>query len=154
MKSHFLVVLTAFLLFSFQDAEKIITIIDVRDKKDAVAETSTAGFHAGDVQITRMLEPLTHSQRMKIAELSKHEADILMKDRKNEYDVRFFKMYKGQLRNYSVWYDTELDYKTAAYKWLNDTTVSVTFLHADTTKNKTMKLLQMQDHASMLVRRE
>ncbi len=106
-----------------------IQISDIRDQGVAVYDTSTAGHEVNEVSVDRCLKENSSSMPMNY-----YGAEA--------YQIHFFKMFEGKLRNYQMSLICDVDFDKAAYEWLDDITVSVTLFNSTTGFRKNIKLVQ------------
>ena len=128
-----LLILMAMTTFAFAQTDKqihTVSINDIRKHGTNHYDTSTAGRKLNEVSVDRTL-------------YSKPKTADAKGDLTESYQIHFFKMYEGKLRNYQLGFDTKENYDQASYQWQNDTIVAVTLVNSSTKQSsKTLKLVQ------------
>lgn len=59
---------------------------------------------------------------------------------RHAYGVTYYQNEKGTLNLHKAYYGTDEDFNKAAYKWVNDTTVSITLVNENTNKRFDLKV--------------
>ncbi|HKR04222.1 MAG TPA: hypothetical protein VJY62_06250 [Bacteroidia bacterium] len=72
------------------------------------------------------------------------------KDTNELYQIHFFKMYEGKLKNYQMGYSNVGEFDKASYKWVTDSIVAVTLINSITNERRSLKLAQHGDTAAIL----